>query len=104
MTGLAGLDPAKDLRWVTDPSHTPIDLLVEGKIDALMAAPPDLQEARGRVIVSSITDKRWSQYFCYMLATRTEFAQKYPVATKRVLCAILKANRLRVRPRVGPLD
>ena len=29
-----------------------------------------------------------------MLATRTEFAQKYPVATKRVLRAILKAADL----------
>jgi NitT/TauT family transport system substrate-binding protein len=95
MTALVGLDPAKDLRWVTDPSLRPIDLFVEGKIDAFLAAPPELQEVRarnvGHVIVSSITDKPWSLYYCCMLATHTEFAQKYPVATKRVLRAILKA-------------
>src|SRR5689334_13768638 len=32
-----------------------------------------------------------SQYFCCMLATSAEFARKYPVATRRVLRAILKA-------------
>jgi NitT/TauT family transport system substrate-binding protein len=98
MTRLAGLDPAKDLRWVSDPSRGPIDLFVEGKIDALLAGPPVLQEVRarniGHVIVSSITDRPWSQYYCCMLATHTEFAGNYPVATKRVLRAILKAADL----------
>ena len=98
MTALVGLDPAKDLRWVTDPSLRPMDLFVEGKIDAFIAAPPDLQEVRarniGHMVVSSITDRPWSQYYCCMLATSTEFAQKYPVATKRVLRAILKAADL----------
>jgi NitT/TauT family transport system substrate-binding protein len=95
---LVGLDPAKDLRWVMDPSLRPMDLFVEGKIDAFLAAPPDLQEVRarniGHVIVSSITDRPWSEHYCCMLATRIEFARKYPVATKRVLRAILKAADL----------
>jgi NitT/TauT family transport system substrate-binding protein len=98
MTALVGLDPAKDLRWVSDPSLQPMDLFIAGKIDAFLAAPPELQEVRarniGHVIVSSITDKPWSQYYCCMLATQTEFARKYPVATKRVLRAILKAADL----------
>jgi NitT/TauT family transport system substrate-binding protein len=95
MTRLVGLDPGTDFHWVTDPSLQPMDLFVEGKIDAFLAAPPDLQEVRarkvGHVIVSSITDRPWSQYYCCMLATGTEFARNYPVATKRVLRAILKA-------------
>jgi len=95
MTSLVGLDPATDFHWVTDPSLQPMDLFVKGKIDAFLAAPPDLQEVRakniGHVIVSSIADRPWSQYYCCMLATRTEFVRKYPVATKRVLRAILKA-------------
>jgi NitT/TauT family transport system substrate-binding protein len=98
MTALVGLDPAKDLHWVTDPSLRPMDLFVEGKIDAFLAGPPELQEVRarniGHVIVSSITDRPWSQYYCCLLATRTEFAEKYPAATKRVLRAILKAADL----------
>jgi hypothetical protein len=42
-----------------------MDLFVEGKINAFLAAPPELQEVRakniGHVIVSSITDRPWSQ-------------------------------------------
>jgi NitT/TauT family transport system substrate-binding protein len=95
MASLVGLDPDKDLRWVTDTSLQPMDLFIEGKIDAFLAGPPALQEIRGRnighVIVSSITDRPWSQYYCCMLATSTEFARKYPIATKRALRAILKA-------------
>jgi NitT/TauT family transport system substrate-binding protein len=95
MVGLVGLDPATDFHWVTDPSLQPMDLFVKSEIDAFLAGPPDLQEVRarniGHVIVSSITDRPWSQYYCCMLATRTEFARNYPVATKRVLRAILKA-------------
>jgi NitT/TauT family transport system substrate-binding protein len=95
MTSLVGLDPATDFHWVTDPSLQPMDLFIKGEIDAFLAAPPDLQEVRarniGHVIVSSITDQPWSQYYCCMLATGTEFANNYPIATKRVLRAILKA-------------
>jgi NitT/TauT family transport system substrate-binding protein len=75
-----------------------MDLFVDGKIDAFLAAPPLLQEVRarniGHVVVSSIMDRPWSQYYCCFLATRTEFARRYPVATKRLLRAILKAADL----------
>jgi NitT/TauT family transport system substrate-binding protein len=96
MIGRVGLDPVNDIRWVSDPSLQPKDLFIEGKIDAFLASPPELQEVRarniGHVIVSSITDPPWSQYYCCMLATSTGFARKYPVATKRTLRAILKAS------------
>jgi NitT/TauT family transport system substrate-binding protein len=95
MAGLVGLDPAKDIRWVTSMSRGPMELFVDGKIDAFLALPPVLQEVRarniGHVIASSTSDRPWSQYHCCLLATSTEFARKYPVATKRVLRAILKA-------------
>ena len=95
MASLVGLDPVTDFHWVTDPSLQPMDLFVKGEIDAFLAGPPDLQEVRarniGHVIVSSIADRPWSQYYCCMLATRIEFARNYPVATKRVLRAILRA-------------
>ncbi len=98
MAALVGLDPAKDVHWVTDPKLRPMDLFIEGKIDAFLAAPPELQEVRarniGHVIVSSIADRPWSQYYCCLLAAHTEFARKYPVATKRALRGILKAADL----------
>jgi NitT/TauT family transport system substrate-binding protein len=98
ITSLVGLDPAKDIHWVTDPLLRPMDLFVEGKIDAFLAAPPALQEVHarniGHVILSSITDRPWSQCYCCLLATHAEFARKYPIATKRALRAILKAADL----------
>jgi NitT/TauT family transport system substrate-binding protein len=93
-----GLDPAKDIRWVASASVEPMHLFIAEKIDAFLAVPPQLQEVRarniGHVIASSITDRPWSQYYCCMLATHTEFVRKYPIATKRVLRAILKAADL----------
>ena len=98
MAGSVGLDPAKDIRWASSLSREPMDLFVEGKIDAFVAISPALQEVRarniGHVIVSSIADRPWSQYYCCLLATRAEFARAYPVATRRALRAILKAADL----------
>jgi len=90
-----GLDPRKDIDWVIHPRAKAMQLLAEGKIDAFLGFPPEPQELRakgiGHVVVNSSVDRPWSQYFCCMVYTRREFAQKYPVATKRALRAILKA-------------
>jgi NitT/TauT family transport system substrate-binding protein len=98
MAAHVGLDPLKDINWVTDQSTTPKELFAQGKIDAFLGFPPEPQEMRarkiGRVIVSSAIDRPWSQYFCCMLAGNKEFIRKHPVATKRVLRAILKATDL----------
>src|SRR5207249_3669972 len=71
-------------------------LLAEGKVDALMAFPPDPQELRakkiGHVVVSSAIDRPWSQYFCCMVAANKDFVGKHPVATKRAVRAVLKAT------------
>jgi NitT/TauT family transport system substrate-binding protein len=98
MAAHVGLDPVKDINWVTDQSITPKELFAQGRIDAFLGFPPEPQELRarniGRVIVSSAIDRPWSQYFCCMLAGNREFVRKHPVATKRVLRAILKATDL----------
>jgi NitT/TauT family transport system substrate-binding protein len=95
MAGHVGLDPVKDIDWVTDPAVKPMELFAEGKIDAFLGTPPEPQELRdrhiGHVIFSSTVDRPWSQYFCCMLGGHSEYVRKYPVATKRVLRAILKA-------------
>ena len=70
-------------------------LFAEGKIDAFLGFPPEPQELRakkvGRVLVNTLTDRPWSQYFCCLLVARREFVRTCPVATKRVLRAVLKA-------------
>ena len=100
MAAHVGLDPRQDIRWVTstDPSVKPLELFAEGKIDAFLAGPPEPQELRarhiGHVIFNSIVDRPWSEYFCCMLVGNGDYVRKYPVATKRVLRAILKGADL----------
>jgi NitT/TauT family transport system substrate-binding protein len=93
-----GLDPARDIRWVTEGSPSPLDLFVAGKIDAFLGVPPEPQELRargfGHVILSSAIDRPWSQYFCCMLTGNAAFVREHPITTKRVLRAILKAADL----------
>ena len=91
-----GLNPQKDIRFVTPPIGESAQMLAAGEIDAVVAFPPVSQELRegriGHVVVDSRVDRRWSQYFCCMLMANREFVRKNPVATKRAIRAILKAN------------
>jgi NitT/TauT family transport system substrate-binding protein len=98
MAAHIGLDPAHDIRWVTSLSPRPDELFAEGKIDACLGLPPVAQDLRarkiGHVVVNSSMDRPWSQYFCCMLGGNQDFVRNHPVATKRVLRAILKAADL----------
>jgi NitT/TauT family transport system substrate-binding protein len=93
MAAYVGLDP-KEITWVVHPQAEAVRLLAEDKIDAFMAFPPVGQELRaqriGHVVVNSMMDRPWSQYFCCLVAGNRDFVQKHPVATKRALRAILK--------------
>lgn len=72
-----GLDPRSDINWVTHPSAEGMRLLAEGKIDAFLGFPPEPQELRakkiGHVVLNSMMDRPWSQYFCCMVAGNREF-------------------------------
>jgi len=95
MAAQVGLDPVNDIRWVDDRALKPMELFAEGKVDAFLGFPPEPQELRarhiGHVILDTTLDRPWSQYFCCMLVGNREYVGNYPVATKRVLRAILKA-------------
>ena len=96
MLAHVGLDPRKDVEWITKPRPESVELLREGKVDAYMGFPPEPQELRARKIghsvVNSAVDRPWSQYFCCMVAANRDFVRKNPVATKRALRAFLKAT------------
>jgi NitT/TauT family transport system substrate-binding protein len=101
LTGMAayvGLDPVKDINWVTSPDIKPMTLFAQGEIDAFLGFPPEPQELRarnvGHVVINSAVDRPWSQYFCCMLAGNADFVHNNPIATKRVVRAILKAADL----------
>jgi NitT/TauT family transport system substrate-binding protein len=95
MAAYVGLDPRKDINWVIHPPAEAMRFLAEEKIDAFLGFPPQPQELRakkvGHVVVNSMMDRPWSQYFCCIAYTNREFVRKHPVATKRALRAILKA-------------
>ena len=90
-----GVNPREDIHWAIHPFAESMPFLVEGKIDAVLAFPPRPQELRaqgiGHVVLNSSVDRPWSQYFCCMVYANREFTRKHPMATKRVLRAILKA-------------
>jgi len=91
-----GLHPARDINWVRFGSGDPKDLLADNKIDAFMTFPPFAQELRarrtGHVILNSAQDRPWSQYFCCMLMGNADFVRPNPIATKRVVRAMMRAT------------
>ena len=93
-----GIDPSKDINWVTSGSVKPMQLFMDGKIDAFLGLPPEPQQLRarhvGRVLLNSAVDRPYSHYICCLLIGSRNYVRNYPVATKRVLRAILKANEL----------
>ena len=58
MVAYVGLDPAKDIHWVINPSVKPTELYEKGQIDAFLGFPPEPQDLRtrhiGRVIVTAL--------------------------------------------------
>ena len=98
MVAHVGLDPRKDINWVSHTFEDTMRLLSDGKVDAYLALPPRAQELRarqiGRVVVNSSLDRPWSQYFCCLILGNREFVRRHPVATRRALRAILKATDL----------
>jgi len=95
IAGNVGINPGKDINWVTSGSVKPMQLFIDGKIDAFLGFPPEPQDLRargiGRIILDSTVDRPWSQYFCCMLFGSRAYVRNYPVATKRVVRALLKA-------------
>ena len=95
MLAYIGLDPSRDVHWVTSASPPVHEFFADQKVDAFLGFAPTPQELRerhiGHVVVNSAVDRPWSQYFCCMLIGNRDYVRKYPVASKRVLRAILKA-------------
>jgi NitT/TauT family transport system substrate-binding protein len=94
MTSYVGLDPRRDVNIVLAPDAK--QRFIDGKVDAVLGFPPEPQELRakkiGHVLVNTVLDRPWSQYFCCFTSANRDFVQKHPVATKRALRAIVKAT------------
>ena len=101
LVSYVGLDPKKDINYVWVKKDEAMRLFQEGKIDAFMSFPPGPQALMaqnvGHLLIDTNVDRPWSQYFCCMVAGRDDFIKNNPVATKRALRAILKANDIVAR-------
>ena len=70
----------------------------EGRADAVLAGGAEgpklrrLPKSPGHVLLETMTDKPWSQYFCCSLVANRDWARLNPIATKRVTRALLKAT------------
>ena len=95
MLAYIGLDPNRDVRWVSSAFPPVYELFADEKVDAFLGFAPTPQDLRarhvGHVVVNRAIDRPWSQYFCCMLVGNRDYIRKYPIATKRALRAILKA-------------
>jgi NitT/TauT family transport system substrate-binding protein len=94
MAAYVGLDPQKDIDWVTSLGGDFLEEFTQRGVDAFLGFPPEPQELRdrniGRLILSTTTDKPWADYFCCTAYGRQDFVRTHPIATKRYLRAILK--------------
>ena len=98
MANYVGLDPVRDVQWVVDGQTSPMQLFIDRKVDAFLALATEFEKLRaeniGHTMFSIAVDRPWSQYFCCMAAGSADYVNNYPVATKRVLRAILKSADL----------
>jgi NitT/TauT family transport system substrate-binding protein len=89
-----GLDVNKDVKVVNNPPSEYARLLSSGEVDAVVALPPFSTELRakgiGRVVVNSVVDPPWSNYYCCTAFANRDWMKKHPVAAKRALRAMLK--------------
>jgi NitT/TauT family transport system substrate-binding protein len=69
-------------------------ILSSGEVDAVVAFAPiskDLEaKGIGHVVLNSLTDPPWLNYFCCVAVANRDWMAKHPVAAKRALRAILR--------------
>jgi NitT/TauT family transport system substrate-binding protein len=89
-----GIDVRKDVKLVNHPLTDAVRLLSSGEVDGVVALPPISQDLRakgiGHVVLDSMTDRPWSDYYCCTANVNRNWMEKHPVATKRALRAVMK--------------
>jgi NitT/TauT family transport system substrate-binding protein len=93
MAAYVGLDPVNDIEWVIETGNA-VEAFVQGKFDAYLFTAPQMPTLRtrniGHTILNTTLDRPWSQNFCCMISANADYVSKYPIATKRVVRAILR--------------
>jgi NitT/TauT family transport system substrate-binding protein len=99
MLASVGINARTDVNFVSAGTATStLELFLQGKSDALLAAAFQVPILRadprnsGRLLMSNLEDKPWSQYYCCQLIANRDWVRQYPMAAKRATRAILRAN------------
>jgi NitT/TauT family transport system substrate-binding protein len=94
MAANIGLDPTTDIEWVPNGSGA-LESYAAGETDAFLGFPPEPQELRvrghRRVILNTVLDHPWSQYYCCLMFSNPTWVSEHPSATKRALRAMYQA-------------
>ncbi|HEV3363275.1 MAG TPA: ABC transporter substrate-binding protein [Acidimicrobiia bacterium] len=89
-----GLNINNDVKVVNFPPTEWERVLTSGEVNGVVAVPPfstDLKrKGIGHVVVNSISDPPWSNYYCCSPVAQRDWLEKHPVAAKRALRAMLK--------------
>jgi NitT/TauT family transport system substrate-binding protein len=91
-----GIDARREVNFVT--STDTLDHFIRGESDAMLALAGQVPALRaspknpGKLLISMQDDKPWSQYYCCQLVANRDWAQRNPIAAKRVTRALLRAN------------
>jgi NitT/TauT family transport system substrate-binding protein len=92
--GSVGLDLNKDVKVVNHPPSEYARLLSSGEVDGVVVTPPLSTDLRakgiGNVVINSVTDPPWSNYYCCAPIAHRDWMEKHPVAAKRALRALLR--------------
>jgi NitT/TauT family transport system substrate-binding protein len=92
-----GLDPKKDVDWITFPSDAMELALDQGQVDAVANAEPIgtilLSRDKTRKVVDMAVDPPYSEEFCCVTAVNGTFAAKNPKAAAAVTRALLKGAK-----------
>ncbi|HEV2010909.1 MAG TPA: ABC transporter substrate-binding protein, partial [Candidatus Limnocylindria bacterium] len=104
-----GVDPATEVNFIEiGPDVTALrDAFVDGRSEAFIAPAASGPALRrnpknpGKVILDTTMDKPWSQYYCCLLVANRDWARRYPIATKRVTRAVLRAADLVTKDRAS---
>jgi NitT/TauT family transport system substrate-binding protein len=93
MATYIGLDAKADIDWLF--GGDAMARFISGETDAFLGFPPQPQELRARgfdrVILNTVQDRPWSEYFCCMIYGNRAWVRDHPIATKRFLRAMCKA-------------
>lgn len=102
-----GVDPRTEVNFIEiGPDLNALrDAFLDGRSQAFIApaaAGPTLRrnpKNPGKLILDTTVEKPWSQYYCCQLVADRNWARRYPIATKRVTRAMLRAADLVTKDR-----